>query len=1001
VIVLFRDASEMEMNRSELEKTNIILESLLQSIPDLVWMKDPNGVYITCNKRFEDFFGATKEEIRGKTDYDFVPKDLADFFREHDKMAMESNTPLSNFEEIPFANDGHKEYLQTTKNGVRDAKGDILGVMGIGRDFTEIRDKGEQLRQSEILFRGLYENMNSGVAIYEVVDDGEDFVFKDVNNAAQKIDGYTKEELIGFRVTEKFPAIKEMGLFDVFQRVNKTGIGEHFPVSFYNDGRLFAWRENYVYKLPSGELVAIYDDVTQKKLSEEALKEAKLKAEEASIAKSRFLANMSHEIRTPMNAILGLSEMMLDADLEPKQLDHLKKIYSSSKMLLGIINDILDYSKIEANKLELEYKTFPLENIFEQLRVIFSQTAIKQKVSLYLRKAKDLPSEIVGDEFRLTQILANLLSNALKFTHKGDVVVGIELLKKYENRVSIRFSVSDTGIGMDEYEIAKLFNPFTQADSSTTRKYGGTGLGLSISKRLVEAMGGELNVESKKGEGTLFRFDIDCEVASWGEVGRAIFSDKCKILIVDDQEISRVILKEMIEALGCEPNVATNGNEALEMILGAEKEKSGFDMVLMDWSMPEMDGKEAIGEINRLEKEGILKTKIPKIIMVSAHSAEDIKLENIDIDYFLPKPITKSSLLDAIIAVKKGVRYRGETREARVFPNFSNIRVLLAEDNKLNQEVAFMMLQKVGIAPIIANNGKEAVEIFFASGEKFDLVLMDLQMPIVGGYEAAEAIRSHNKDIPIIALTAAAMIEDRQKVLEAGMNDHLGKPIETNKLYSAIAKWCNVKIEDVEKIKNETKNGAKVDSAALDTSFILNLVNGDKEALNGLLHTFLVQLEGSFEELPMMLKSDPLSARSMIHTLKGVSGNMGAKGLFLMCQGLEGSLKKGDEIKDERIEDFALEIERVKEEIKKCSNEQSSNEARIDRLSSKEIKEVYEEIKGCMNESTIVPQERVKMLSAALKGAVDEDEISSWSYAISQFQYKEALEIMEGWKGKL
>jgi PAS domain S-box-containing protein len=635
-----QDITAIKLEQEELASLNNQLGSLLQSIPDLVWMKDADGVYITCNRRFEDFFGASKDEIHGKTDYDFVSKELADFFREHDKNAMHSEAPVTNFEEILFAVDGHKEFIQTTKTAVKDKNGTILGVLGIGRDLSEL------------------------------------------------------------------------------------------------------------------------------KKNEEALKEAKEEADRANLAKSDFLANMSHEIRTPMNAILGLSELMLDANLSTKQKDYLQKIHGSSKMLLGIINDILDYSKIEANKMEIEHREFNLGNVLSQLKMIFAQSAINKGLKLFFELKGTAPRMVVGDELRINQVLVNLLSNALKFTNEGHVTLSITVKEQYEHSALINFSVSDTGIGIACEDISKLFAPFSQADNSTTRKYGGTGLGLSISTRLVEAMGGRLNADSQKGVGSTFSFEIELGINSWDE--------------------------------------------------------------------------------NKLET-------VDELNMINVSSVQD-------------------------------------------FPDLSNIKILLVEDNEINQEVALAILKKVKIEAVVANNGKEAVTMFLSRPNYFNIILMDLQMPIMNGYEATTVIREHNKDIPIIALTAAAMVEDREKVLKVGMNDHLPKPINSNEMLKTVAKWCNVSISIAEK---EEKNILEQNSAILDIEYALNIVNSNKELLHKILSKFLMELENEFASLPALLSQNDPSAAPLIHALKGVSGNIGAKALSSICNLIYNNYKKSSIISKE------------------------------------------------------------------------------------------------------
>src|SRR5574344_2544088 len=524
------------------------------------------------------------------------------------------------------------------------------------------------------------------------------------------------------------------------------------------------------------EFVVTFEDITQELEIENSLTKA-------NNSKNQFLANMSHEMRTPMNAIIGLSELLVDTKIDEKQYDFIKKINTSSKLLLGIISDILNFSKIEAGNfdLDLDLKAFSLENLLSQLRAIFYQVENYKNIELYFYNKSGNPKIVLSDELRILQVLTNFISNALKFTNKGNITLKIELLEKTSaNSAKIRFSVQDTGIGISEDEIPNLFKPFFQVDNSATRKYGGTGLGLSISERIVNSLGSTIEVQSQKDLGTEFSFTINMEVLEWSKENLPN-SKKFKILIVDDQEISRVILKDILENFDYVTYEAKDGIESIEMVKEAEASNEPFDFILMDWNMPRLNGKDAIKQIYELHKKNIIKNTIPSILMVSAYSKEEIGLEDILIDNFISKPITNSTLFDALANIKKGIaRKSNDIESSKDCPNLFGIKVLLVEDNEINQEVASMFLKKANIEVDIANNGLEAVNMHKENQNKYDLILMDLQMPILSGYDATRKIRELDKDIPIVALTAAAMIEDKEKVLSCGMNDHLGKPINSH-----------------------------------------------------------------------------------------------------------------------------------------------------------------------------------------------------------------------------
>ncbi|MCG5531570.1 PAS domain-containing protein [Halorhodospira halochloris] len=1196
VVGVNQDISDIEQTRQALEEANNQLASLMDNVPGITFrcLYDGCWTMLLVSQAAERVTGYASDELVNNATVSYAQLIHPDDLARVDKAIAEAvgeNRPW----EVQYRlrhRDGSLRWVQERGVAVRNAQGDVAHLDGFVLDITEQHRAEEALQAAKERFAGIFEQTGSGVAVYRPVDEGRDFEFIEINPASERIDQTSRDELIGRRLTECFPGVEEMGLLAALQRVADTGVPEELPLAAYQDERITGWRENRIFQLSSGEVVAVYedrteikraqqeserarqqlanlaaqlpgfihqyrlwpdgssafvyanegiekiygitpaeamecadrlfeviweadregfyrsieqsaetltpwrhsyriqhpvkgpvwlegqatperladgstlwhgyvhditdrvraeqelneskalldeffnqsimgfffmmldepidwhaaseaekeslldyvvdhqrmtkinqamldqygadredfigrtyrdfypdeqiehgravlreifdqgrahvvtheqkgdgtpviilgdytclhdehgrvtclfgvqDDITERRQQQEALVQARQEAERANQAKSEFLANMSHEIRTPMNAVIGLSQLLAQTELSAKQRDQIQKIEHSSKMLLGILNDILDFSKIEAGKLELEAREFQLFDVVEQMATLFGEKAHAGGLELLYDIPPSLPQTLVGDSLRLAQVLSNLLGNATKFTEQGGTVeLGIRSVESAPaGHATLRFYVRDTGIGMSEAQIARIFQAFGQADTSTTRRYGGTGLGLVISRRLVEAMGGELTVDSAPGEGSTFAFTLTLPL---GEDRAATIpcpnTRGQRVLIVDDQPSAREIMRELLHHCAFTTEEAASGEAAIERIVAAEQRGEPFDFILLDWMMPGgMTGTETCAEVERRRQSGELRQTQPPILMVSAYAREEVEIGENEVTDFLAKPLTASSLYAALARAERGegAEAEGDERTPHHAPDLRGHRLLLVEDNEINQEVATELLEKTGATVETAENGAVAVEAIRANPP--DLVLMDLQMPVMDGYEAMRVLREEGHDRPILALSAAVMDEDRQRAAQAGADGHLGKPIESPDLYAALTEHLRIEGKAVAAAPADVSDGAAdavqilpAELPGFDLERGLRRLGEDKALYLRQLRRFRGQLTTDYAALIDHLRAgDNEQANRLAHTLKGVAGTLGAMDLQQQAEQIDHDLKAGNAVTAECI----------------------------------------------------------------------------------------------------
>jgi PAS domain S-box-containing protein len=931
---------ELKRSGEELKKSEVKTRSIIDNALDGIITIDESGIIQSGNPILENIFGYQVSEILGKNIKFLMPEP---YQSEHD---------------------GYLEkYLKTGTTTILGLTRELEGLRKDGtvfpldlsvsemflddqRYFTGMIRDTSQRKEAEEGLRKLSKAVEQSPAVVVITDTSGAIEY--VNPKFMEVTGYTEKDVLG-----ENPRILKSGeeSKETYETLWKTiSEGKEWHGEFRNkkkNGDLY-WESALIspIKTPEGTVthfLSIKEDITERKKIEGELKLAKLKAEDATKAKGDFLANMSHEIRTPMNAIIGMSHLALKTDLNAKQQNYLNKIQSSSNALLGLINDILDFSKIEAGKLDMESADFQLDKVLDDLSTLVTLKAQDKGLEVLFSIAKDVPYSLVGDSLRLGQILTNLTNNAVKFTEQGEIVVIIKCLKEENEKVELEFSVKDTGIGLTEKQIGKLFQSFSQADTSTSRKFGGTGLGLTISKKLVEMMNGKIWVESESGKGSSFIFTGIFRVSREQKKKRVITSDDLRgkrVLIVDDNQAAREILEDALQSFSMEVEMASSGAEGITKVEKADT-KTPFDLVIMDWQMPEMNGIRASEIIKKHQK---LK-KIPKIIMLTAFGREEVarKAEEAHLDGFMVKPMNPSVLFETIGEVFGGIVSKdkfGEKpsaeQEIEGLDKIKNAKVLLVDDNEINQEVANEILEQAGFSVTIAINGQEAVDMVLET--EFDCVLMDIQMPVMDGYDASRAIRKDNRfaSLPIIAMTANAMQGDREKCINAGMNDHVAKPINPKQLFSALIQWISVReglgqseISSPKTTPTSTEESILPELPGIDVTSGLARINGNEKLYRKLLSNFYQCNKNTKLEIEKALKEgDTNLAERLVHTVKGVASTIGADELAKVSQPLETELRNGNKTIDDNLwNDFWGNLERILSTVKQLEPEDDKGSA--------------------------------------------------------------------------
>ncbi|WP_198159464.1 response regulator [Grimontia marina] len=758
-------------------------------------------------------------------------------------------------------------------------------------------------------------------------------------------------------------------------------------------------------------IVGLFVDVTTQKRLESDLISAKDQATEASKAKGEFLANMSHEIRTPMNAILGMSHLVLMTDLSDKQRNYVGNIEKAGKSLLGIINDILDFSKIEAGKLTVEHTEFRFSEVLDNISNIISIKAKEKDLELIFDIDPDLPDDLVGDPLRLGQIIINLTGNSVKFTETGEIIIRAHKVTDADEIIEIQFDIEDTGIGMNDDQLGRLFQSFSQADGSITRKYGGTGLGLTISKSFVELMGGRIWVESEPGKGSTFSFTIRCgrsESSIKEKVARATILNDKRVLVVDDNHASRDIMYALLDNLELRVAAVSNGEEAVSEVESADKINDGFDVVVMDWKMPGINGDEA----TLLIRDKPL-NKMPKVILASAYG-EDSGLINEEVqkvfDASIVKPINPSTLFDALMEAfgheeMKLTNCHEAEKDKTEEVDFTGLKILLVEDNVINQEVAKGILEQFNPTIEVAENGQVALEK--VQEDKFDIVLMDMQMPVMDGLTATRKIREVEAlaSLPIVAMTANAMERDVKQCKEAGMNDHVSKPIDVEELIKSIQRWASVSEQTVK--TSIALNGMKkdqpsdcnlnhIDPLVLDAKEGITRIGGNVDAywkvITAFTETKLVVIETVRQQIANEERED---VELFAHSLKGAASNVSAKGLAVLAGNLEDQAGSDLQMEASLLDKIEQCLQEIRTYIpdEEPKNEVEDQAQEFGGYTPREFRIELEQLKILLNNFDTQAVDFIAGIKESSKGmSVD---LTSVEGAIRKFEYEAAVTKLE------
>jgi PAS domain S-box-containing protein len=893
------DVTEERHKQQALAAAFRFQQELVDTVATPLWFFDQQGRISGCNRAFLQAFGVPRAAVQGRdlAHAQGLPPALINLVQPHVGRLL-GHPQTIELEGVLGFGDGSEHEVTIRLSGF-SGEGELGGgVVALMVDVTDERALQRQLARSGDQFRILVDTIPGTVFRCRI---DADWTMLFLSPEVERLTGYPASDFLDNRQRSFASVIHPEDAARVAQEIDSAlATGDNYDIEYRivrRDGDL-RWvvekGARYEQEGDTSTLVGTLLDISGRKRAEEALRAAREQAEEATRSKSMFLANMSHEIRTPMNAVLGMAHLALRTELDPRQRDYVSKIHAAATSLLGIINDLLDFSKIEAGKLSIESVPFRLDEVLENVATVTAGRAVDKGLELLFDAPSSLPPELEGDPLRLGQVLTNLVNNAVKFTERGEVRISVRLIERAGVRAKLEFEVRDSGIGMSPEQLTRLFQPFTQADGSTTRKYGGTGLGLSIVQRLVELMGGSVQVQSVPGAGSVFCFSLwfGCGQGRSGVPGGPL--PPLRALVVDDSAGAREVMADLLGGLPVTPGFAASGERALEALREAAAAHQPYDLVLMDWDMPGISGIEAT---RRLRAEPDLPQ--PRVLMVSAFCRDDVRdaASEDGADGFLPKPLSASALNDALarLFVRAGAGAAPAPLSAAAGGRsgaLGGLRVLVADDNEINRQIARELLEEAGAEVRLAEHGEQVLAILADERPLPDLVLMDLQMPQLDGYATTRRLRGMPglADLPVIAMTAHAMAEERERTHAAGMVDHVTKPIDPEALIRTVLRWSGRRSSAAA----APAAPAPQASLALDRELGLRRCGGNRTLQAQLLARFVAEQSDAARQLSALLDAGrSAEAERLAHSLRGIAGNLGMQRLASAAEQVESALRAG------------------------------------------------------------------------------------------------------------